>query len=220
MHKNVDNLFKTHAHSIHCTDDETHHLVNQKRISMMPKADPPNLQCVNHVVNCAMSGIDEDAAGNTELDNCHPWPLMSSNTFQLTASPLLQHQNFHGTRTSVLPPSKHSDVSDWISSTLFSLSWMVAWQKLPSIEDLPTISLFRCWGSHNVSSFVVPALWDELYQSDTRNKKSKFSTALALSMKIDVVSMRCSMMFECVEQQVECFRARGVSRCFVDDSCS
>ncbi|MCH2644095.1 MAG: hypothetical protein MKZ54_02190, partial [Candidatus Poseidoniaceae archaeon] len=65
MHKNVDNLFKTCTHiSIHCNlTDETHHLINTKRIDMMPGVDPFNLKCGNHIVNCARGGIvDEDAA--------------------------------------------------------------------------------------------------------------------------------------------------------------
>ena len=65
MHKNVDNLFKTCTHiSVHCNlTDETHHLINQKRINMMPGVDPFNLKCGNHIVNCARGGIvDEDAA--------------------------------------------------------------------------------------------------------------------------------------------------------------
>ena len=102
MHKNVDTLFKTCTHiSVHCNlTDETHHLINQKRISMMPGVDPFNLKCGNHIVNCARGGIvDEDAA------------LAALNSGQLTslaldvfehepvdpASPLLEHMNFHGT---------------------------------------------------------------------------------------------------------------------------
>ncbi|MBJ14794.1 MAG: phosphoglycerate dehydrogenase [Euryarchaeota archaeon] len=102
MHKNVDNLFKTCTHiTVHCNlTDETHHLINHKRISMMPGVDPFNLKCGNHIVNCARGGIvDEDAA------------LAALNSGQLTslaldvfehepvdpASPLLEHMNFHGT---------------------------------------------------------------------------------------------------------------------------
>ena len=102
MHKNVDNLFKACTHiSVHCNlTDETHHLINQKRINMMPGVDPFNLKCGNHIVNCARGGIvDEDAA------------LVALNSGQLTslaldvfehepvdpASPLLEHMNFHGT---------------------------------------------------------------------------------------------------------------------------
>ena len=102
MHKNVDNLFKTCTHiSVHCNlTDETHHLINQKRISMMPGVDPFNLKCGNHIVNCARGGIvDEDAAllalesgqlASLALDVFEHEPVDAD-------SPLLQHHNFHGT---------------------------------------------------------------------------------------------------------------------------
>ena len=102
MHKNVDNLFKTCTHiSIHCTlTDETHHLINTKRIEMMPGVDPFNLKCGNHIVNCARGGIvDEDAAlsalesgqlASLALDVFEHEPVDAK-------SPLLQDHNFHGT---------------------------------------------------------------------------------------------------------------------------
>ncbi len=102
MHKNVDNLFKICTHiSIHCNlTEETHHLINERRISMMPGLDPFNLRCGNHIVNCARGGIvDEDAAlsalesgqlTSLALDVFEHEPVDAS-------SPLLQHENFHGT---------------------------------------------------------------------------------------------------------------------------
>lgn len=102
MHKNVDNLFKLCTHiSVHCNlTEETHHLINQKRIKMMPGVDPFNLACGNHIVNCARGGIvNEDAAlealesgqlSSLALDVFEHEPVDPS-------SPLLQHQNFHGT---------------------------------------------------------------------------------------------------------------------------
>jgi D-3-phosphoglycerate dehydrogenase len=102
MHKNIDNLFKLCTHiSVHCNlTEETHHLINQKRINMMPGVDPFNLACGNHIVNCARGGIvDEDAAlealesgqlSSLALDVFEHEPVDPS-------SPLLQHQNFHGT---------------------------------------------------------------------------------------------------------------------------
>lgn len=102
MHKNIDNLFQLCTHiSVHCNlTEETHHLINQKRIKMMPGVDPFNLACGNHIVNCARGGIvDEDAAlealesgqlSSLALDVFEHEPVDPS-------SPLLQHQNFHGT---------------------------------------------------------------------------------------------------------------------------
>ena len=102
MHKNVDDLFKTCTHiSIHCNlTDETHHLVNQQRINLMPGVDPFHLKCGNHVVNCARGGIvDEDAAFKA-LENGQLSSL-ALDVFEHEpvdpTSPLLQHQNFHGT---------------------------------------------------------------------------------------------------------------------------
>ena len=127
-----------YLHSLHLTD-ETHHLVNQKRISMMPGVDPFNLKCGNHVVNCARGGIvDEDAAfealesgqlSSLALDVFEHEPVDPT-------SPLLQHPNFHGTPISVLLPSKHSDVSVLTSSMPSSLFWMGVWQKPLSIEAI------------------------------------------------------------------------------------
>ena len=66
----------------------------------MPGADPFNLKCGNHVVNCARGGIvDEDAAfealesgqlSSLALDVFEHEPVDPT-------SPLLQHPNFHGT---------------------------------------------------------------------------------------------------------------------------
>ena len=102
MHKNVDNLFKNCTHiSVHCNlTDETHHLINQKRISMMPGVDPFNLKCGNHIVNCARGGIvDEDAA--LEALNSEQLTSLALDVFEHEpidpSSPLLQHIHFHGT---------------------------------------------------------------------------------------------------------------------------
>lgn len=102
MHKNVDNLFKTCTHiSVHCNlTDETHHLINQKRINMMPGVDPFNLKCGNHIVNCARGGIVDEDAALTAL-NSGQLTSLALDVFEHEpvdpASPLLEHMNFHGT---------------------------------------------------------------------------------------------------------------------------
>ena len=102
MHKNVDNLFKTCTHiSIHCNlTEETHHLINKKRIDMMPGVDPFNLKCGNHIVNCARGGIVDEEAALTGLETGQLTSL-ALDVFEHEpvdpSSPLLQHQNFHGT---------------------------------------------------------------------------------------------------------------------------
>lgn len=102
MHKNVDGLFKTCTHiSIHCNlTEETHHLVNHRRIKMMPGVDPFNIKCGNHIVNCARGGIVDENAAFEALESGQLSSL-ALDVFEHepvdTSSPLLQHQNFHGT---------------------------------------------------------------------------------------------------------------------------
>ena len=102
LHKSVDTLFKQCTHiSIHCNlTDETHHLVNEERMAMMPGKSRDGIKCGNHVVNCARGGIIDEAAllqaleqgviSSAALDvfECEP---VSQNYA------LIQHDNFHGT---------------------------------------------------------------------------------------------------------------------------
>ena len=102
MHKNIDNLFKLCTHiSVHCNlTEETHHLINQKRIKMMPGVDPFNLKCGNHIVNCARGGIVDENAALEALESGQLSSL-ALDVFEHEpvdpTLPLLQHQNFHGT---------------------------------------------------------------------------------------------------------------------------
>ena len=102
LHKKVDTLFKTCTHiSVHCNlTPETHHLINEQRIALMPGVSPDGLACGNHIVNCARGGIvDEDAVlqalesgalASAALDVFEHEPITGD-------EPLLQHRNFHGT---------------------------------------------------------------------------------------------------------------------------
>ena len=101
LHKKVDSLFKACTHiSIHCNlTKETHHLVNAKRLSMMP-GKKSGIECGNHIVNCARGGIiDEDAL----LDALESGVITSAalDVFEIEPLPenykLVQHENFHGT---------------------------------------------------------------------------------------------------------------------------
>jgi len=101
LHKKVDSLFKTCTHiSIHCNlTDETHHLVNAKRMSMMP-GKKSGIQCGNHIVNCARGGIiDEDALLSALEDGTITSAALD--VFEVEPLPsnykLVQHENFHGT---------------------------------------------------------------------------------------------------------------------------
>ena len=101
LHKEIDSLFKTCTHiSIHCNlTPETKHLVNEKRMKLMP-GKKSGIMCGNHIVNCARGGIiDEDALlsaledgtiSSAALDVFEVEPLPDD-------YPLIQHENFHGT---------------------------------------------------------------------------------------------------------------------------
>ena len=101
MHGDVDALFRLCTHiSIHCNlTDETYHLVNQERISMMPTTSPNGINCGNHIINCARGGIVDEEAVLAALES---GGLTSSalDVFEIEpaiGNPLLQHPNFHGT---------------------------------------------------------------------------------------------------------------------------
>ncbi len=102
LHKKVDTLFQTCTHiSVHCNyNEETHHLVNAERISLMPGKSPDGIPCGNHIVNCARGGIiDEEAllealqsgkVASAALDVFEVEPVPAGNK-------LIQHPHFHGT---------------------------------------------------------------------------------------------------------------------------
>ena len=101
LHKKVDSLFKTCTHiSIHCNlTDETHHLVNSKRMKMMP-GKIGAIKCGNHIVNCARGGIvDEDALLSALEDGTVTSAALD--VFESEPLPedyaLTRHENFHGT---------------------------------------------------------------------------------------------------------------------------
>ena len=102
LHKSVDTLFKRCTHiSIHCNlTDETHHLVNEERMAMMPGKSRDGIKCGNHVVNCARGGIIDETAllqgleqgviSSAALDVFESEPVSANYA-------LIQHDNFHGT---------------------------------------------------------------------------------------------------------------------------
>lgn len=101
LHKKIDSLFKSCTHiSVHCNlTEETHHLVNAKRLSMMP-GKKSGIVCGNHIVNCARGGIIDEDALLSALEN----GTISSaalDVFEVEPLPenyqLIRHENFHGT---------------------------------------------------------------------------------------------------------------------------
>lgn len=102
LHKSVDTLFKQCTHiSVHCNlTDETHHLVNEQRMAMMPGKSRDGIKCGNHVVNCARGGIIDETALLQALEQ----GVISSAALDVFESEpvsanyaLIQHDNFHGT---------------------------------------------------------------------------------------------------------------------------
>ncbi|MBT4067048.1 MAG: hydroxyacid dehydrogenase [Euryarchaeota archaeon] len=101
LHKKVDTLFKTCTHiSIHCNlTEETHHLVDKKRMNLMP-GKQGRIECGNHIVNCARGGIIDEVALLTALEN-GTVTSAALDVFEVepvtTENKLIQHPNFHGT---------------------------------------------------------------------------------------------------------------------------
>lgn len=102
LHKSVDDLFTMCTHiTIHCNlTEETHHLVNKKRIESMPGKSPDGIVCGNHLVNCARGGIvnENDALEALENGNLSSVALDVFEVEPISKdNKLVQHPNFHGT---------------------------------------------------------------------------------------------------------------------------
>ena len=95
-------MFRRCTHiTVHCNlTDETHHLVNAKRIGLMTGRGADGIECGSHLVNCARGGIvDEQAVldalesgqlASVSLDVFENEPTTADNR-------LLQHHAFQGT---------------------------------------------------------------------------------------------------------------------------
>jgi len=100
LHSDVDSLFKQCTHiSVHCNlTDETKHLVNFDRISMMPRIGADGTECGNHIVNCARGGIvhEESVLEALESSNLTSAALDVFEVEPAIGNPLLEHEGFHG----------------------------------------------------------------------------------------------------------------------------
>jgi len=100
LHSDVDSLFKQCTHiSVHCNlTDETKHLVNFDRISMMPRIGADGTECGNHIVNCARGGIvhEESVLEALESGNLTSAALDVFEVEPAIGNPLLEHEGFHG----------------------------------------------------------------------------------------------------------------------------
>lgn len=101
MHNDIDEIFRICTHiSIHCNlSDETRHLVNSRRLSLMGGVGADGTECGNHLVSCARGGIIDETAA---FDALHSGQLSSLaldvfETEPVDDCPLLHHENFHGT---------------------------------------------------------------------------------------------------------------------------
>jgi len=101
LHNEVDDIFRMCTHiSIHCNlTEETYHLVDSKRINMMPGIGNDGINCGNHLINCARGGIVDELAA---LDGLESGQLSSLalDVFEeepAINNPLFSHENFHGT---------------------------------------------------------------------------------------------------------------------------
>jgi D-3-phosphoglycerate dehydrogenase len=102
LHKSVDTLFSNCTHiSVHCNlTEETHHLINAKRIASMPQTGKDGAPCGNHIVNCARGGIvDEDAVHDALVSGQLTSVALDVFEHEPVAPdhPLLQMEHFHGT---------------------------------------------------------------------------------------------------------------------------
>ncbi len=101
LHNDVDRIFQMCTHvSIHCNlTEETYHLVNSSRISLMPGIGDDGIDCGNHLINCARGGIVDEKAALEALESGQLSSL-ALDVFEnepATGNPLFTHENFHGT---------------------------------------------------------------------------------------------------------------------------
>jgi phosphoglycerate dehydrogenase-like enzyme len=102
VHDDVDDLFRMCTHiTIHCNlTEETHHLVNARRLALMPQLGKDGVACGNHVVNCARGGIIDEKAALAALESGELTTL-ALDVFEVEPvdpeNALLQHSGFHGT---------------------------------------------------------------------------------------------------------------------------
>ncbi len=101
LHDDVDSVFSLCTHiTIHCNlTEETHHLVDARRIDLMPGIGSDGVTCGNHIVNCARGGIVDEEAVLAALES-EQLSSVALDVFEIEPpgdNPLLQHPAFHGT---------------------------------------------------------------------------------------------------------------------------
>jgi D-3-phosphoglycerate dehydrogenase len=102
LHAELDDLFRNCTHiSLHCgLTPETHHMVDARRLALMPNVGADGVACGAHVVKCARGGlIDEEAAATALAEGT--LSTLSLDVFEHEPvsgdHPLLSHDRFSGT---------------------------------------------------------------------------------------------------------------------------
>lgn len=102
LHAELDDLFRSCTHvSLHCgLTAETHHMVNARRLSLMPQVGADGVACGAHVVNCARGGLIDETAAASALEN-GTLASLGLDVFEeepvVADHPLLSHDRFNGT---------------------------------------------------------------------------------------------------------------------------
>jgi len=101
LHSNVKDVFSICTHiSVHCNlTDETHHLVNDETLQLMPGVGADGIDCGNHLVNCARGGVVDEMAALKSLESGQ-LASCALDVFEIEPvgdHPIIQHQSFHGT---------------------------------------------------------------------------------------------------------------------------
>ncbi len=99
-HDNIDSLLESCTHiTLHCSHvEETHHLIDNRRIGLMPGVAPDGTPCGNHLINVGRGGLIDEAAVLEALEDGR-LSSCALDVFEIEPpadDPLLQHPRFHG----------------------------------------------------------------------------------------------------------------------------
>ena len=102
LHADLDDLFRSCTHiSLHCgLTSETHHMVDARRLNLMPQVGADGVVCGAHLVNCARGGLVDESAASEALGN-GTLASLALDVFEEEpvgdGHPLVQHMRFSGT---------------------------------------------------------------------------------------------------------------------------
>ncbi|MEE3090361.1 MAG: NAD(P)-dependent oxidoreductase, partial [Candidatus Thermoplasmatota archaeon] len=102
LHAELDDLFRSCTHiSLHCgLTPETHHMVDARRLNLMPQTGADGVACGAHLVNCARGGLVDESAASEALGN-GTLSSLALDVFEEepvgAGHPLIEHARFSGT---------------------------------------------------------------------------------------------------------------------------